>query len=282
MKIGFDLLLWTTSVTDEHMPIVERLARAGYDGVEIPIFDGKPGDYAALGRRLDDLGLGRTGITVIPSPDMNPLSEDPAVRQRGDDYLRWAIDCTAELGADLLCGPLHQSLGVFSGQARTAAESERAVSFHRRTGDHARDRGVTIALEALNRFECYFATTMAELSAHLDAVGHPNVRAMFDTFHANIEEKDPVGAITANLRHIVHVHISENDRGTPGKGHVDLAGTYGALKAGGYDGWLTIEAFGRALPELAAATRVWRDFFPSRDEVWQEGIRHIRDGWAAA
>jgi D-psicose/D-tagatose/L-ribulose 3-epimerase len=282
MKIGFNMLLWTTVVTEEHRSILAALKTAGYDGVEIPGFDGTPAGYAALGRMLEDIGLERTAITVIPSPDQNPISADAAVRQRGDDYLAWCLECAEALGARILCGPIHQSLGVFSGASRTADELDRVLAFHRRLGPVAASHGVTVAVEALNRFECYLITTMAELAAQLDAVGHPNISGMYDTFHANIEEKDPVGAITAHIGHIAHVHISENDRGTPGRGHVNWPATFRALKAGGYDGWLTIEAFGRALPELAAATRVWRDFFPSPDEVWRDGFKHIQSGWAAA
>ena len=81
---------------------------------------------------------------------------------------------------------------------------------------------------------------------------------------------------------MIHVHISENDRGTPGKGHVPWEATYKALRVAKYDGWLTIEAFGRALPALAAATRVWRDFFPSRESVYLEGLKQMKAGWARA
>ena len=105
---------------------------------------------------------------------------------------------------------------------------------------------------------------------------------MYDTFHANIEEKDPIGVFAPNVDVIRHVHVSENDRGTPGEGHVPFLETFKAIKATGYDGWLTIEAFGRALPELAAATRVWRDFFPSREHVYKEGIRFMKETWDAA
>ena len=119
-------------------------------------------------------------------------------------------------------------------------------------------RTCTFAVEALNRFECYFLNTMQQLNDYLDEVDHPHVKGMYDTFHANIEEKDPVGAIKTIRPHMVHVHISENDRGTPGKGHVPWDETYKALKKSKYDGWLTIEAFGRRIPALAAATRVWR------------------------
>jgi D-psicose/D-tagatose/L-ribulose 3-epimerase len=89
-------------------------------------------------------------------------------------------------------------------------------------------------------------------------------------------------AIADVRRHLSHVHISENDRGTPGRGHIDFAAAFRALKGSGYDGWLTIEAFGRALPPLAAATRVWRDFFPTPTQVYREGYKFIRSGWDKA
>ena len=80
---------------------------------------------------------------------------------------------------------------------------------------------------------------------------------------------------------LAHVHISENDRGTPGTGGVNWDQAFGALKEVGYDGWLVIEAFGRALPDLAAATRVWRDLFPSAKEVYTQGLKLIKEKWAA-
>jgi D-psicose/D-tagatose/L-ribulose 3-epimerase len=282
MKIGFNLLLWTTHVTAEHDGILRKLKATGYDGVEIPMFEGDAGHYARLGERLQAIGLERTVVSIVPSIDKNPISADAAHRKAAVEHLKWVVDCSAALGAKVIGGPLHSTLGYFSGNAPTPEERSRAVEFHKRVGDYAGGKGVTIALEALNRFECYFLNTMADLCAHLDAVGHPAVTGMYDTFHANIEEKDPVGCIEPSMHYIKHVHISENDRGTPGKGHVDWKGVYRALKGGGYDGWLTIEAFGRALPALAAATRVWRDFFPSSEEVFGEGFKNIRDGWARA
>jgi len=282
MKVGFNLLLWTTSVKGEHQPVLKDLKAAGYDGVEVPIFEGEPADYARLGEQLDAIGLERTAITCIPTADKNPLSNDAQVRAEALRYVNWVSDCASSLGARVVCGPLHSTLGHFSGEAPTSEERQRALAFHRRVGDHAATRDVTIAVEALNRFECYFLNTMADLRDYLDELDHPAITGMYDTFHANIEEKDPVGCIAPAMRHIGHVHVSENDRGTPGKGHVNWLGVFKALKGGGYDGWLTIEAFGRALPELAAATRVWRDFFPSPEEVYTAGLKHIRDGWARA
>jgi D-psicose/D-tagatose/L-ribulose 3-epimerase len=100
---------------------------------------------------------------------------------------------------------------------------------------------------------------------------------MFDTFHANIEEKDPGGSLKEHFASVGHVHISENDRGTPGTGHAAIRETLEILKEKGYSDWVTIESFGRALPELAAATRVWRDLSPSQEEVYTQGLAYIKD-----
>jgi D-psicose/D-tagatose/L-ribulose 3-epimerase len=282
MKIGFNLLLWTAHVDRAHLPVLEDLKRCGYDGVEIPIFEGAPDHYAELGRELDRLDLDRTAIGVIPSVDMNPIGAEASQREAALKHMAWILDCAGALGATILAGPLHSTLGHFSGEPATEAEIARGIVFHRAAGDMAEKRGVTLTLEAINRFECYFLNTMQDLNAYLAKVNHPNVQGMYDTFHANIEEKNPIAAVAAIAPHLSHVHISENDRGTPGKGHVDFAATFKALKEVGYDGRLTIEAFGRALPPLAAATRVWRDFAPSPNEVYGEGFKLIRDGWRAA
>ncbi len=282
MKIGFNMLLWTTHVTEDDFPRLKDIKKAGYDGVEIPIFAGDPAHFKKVGKAVRDNGLECTSVTVIPDEEHNPVSPDASHRQGGVEHLKWAIDCSKALGSNLLCGPFYQPLGVFTGEAPTEEEKQRAAEVHRHASDLAAKANVTLALESLNRFECYFLNTMADAAAYVRRVNHPNCGVMFDTFHANIEEKDPVGCISKHIDVIKHVHISENDRGTPGKGHINWPGTFKALRSGGYDAWLVIEAFGRALPDLAAATRVWRDFFPSRDGVYIEGLKFIKDQWAAA
>ena len=282
MKIGFCMLLWTTSVGAEHRALLEDIKATGYDGVEIPMFDGTPEDYQRLGDMLDIIGLDRTAITVIGSPDNDPLSADPAIRRNAVNYFSWIVDCCAALGARQVGGPLHQVLGQFSGAGTTDEEKARAREVHQAAGDLAAAKDVIISLEAVNRFESYFANTMDDLCAYTASVGHPAITAMYDTFHANIEEQDPIAAYTRNMDHVTHVHISENDRGVPGRGHVPWAETFKAIKDSGYNGWLTIEAFGRGLPELAAATRVWRDFAESPEAVYKDGYTHIRNGWDRA
>jgi len=282
MKTGFNLLLWTAHVTAEHTPILKSIKKAGYDSVEVPIFEGEVDHYARLGELLDGLGLERSVVGVLGPSGKNPLSPDKVARDAAVAYTKQVIDCSAALGAKIIAGPMHSEIGYFTGEGANAAERKRGVSFHRRVGDHAAKKDLRFAIEALNRFECYFLNTMAQLADYLDEVDHPAIKGMYDTFHANIEEKDPIAAIKDIKQHMIHVHISENDRGTPGKGHVPWTATYKALRKAKYEGYLTIEAFGRALPALAAATRVWRDFFPNREEVYLKGLNNIKQGWAKA
>ena len=279
MKIGFCMLLWTTNVTEEHRPILEDLKATGYDGVEIPVFEGTPDHYAKLGRMLDEIGLERTAITVIPSLDKNPLGEDAGAAQGGGrlpEILRrlhgGARRQAARRAADA-------DARAFLRQRRRRMRSARGrATCTARPATMRRSSGVQIVIEAVNRFETYFVNTMDDLAAYLDFVDHPAVTGMYDTFHANIEETDPIAAFTRNRRHLSYVHISENDRGVPGRGHVPWAETFRAIKQSGYDGWLTIEAFGRGLPELAAATRVWRDFSEGPEAVYREGFQNDQGG----
>ena len=282
MKTGFNMLLWTTHVTDEHLPLMEKLKKIGYDGVEIPVFEGDTGHFKKVGKAVKDNGLTCSTVTVIPDEEHNPISADSKHREGAVEYLKWAIECSEALGSEVLCGPIYQPLGAFSGQAPTEQERQRAAEVHRKAAEFAAKANLVLAVEFLNRFECYFLNTMADAAKYVQRVNHPNVGVLFDTFHANIEEKDPVGCISRHIGTIKHVHISENDRGTPGKGHIDWPGTFKALRSGGYDGLLVIEAFGRALPALAAATRVWRDFFPSPDQAYTDGLAFLKQQWKAA
>ena len=282
MLLGFNLLLWTTRVTAADFPVLAALKKTGYDGVEIPIFEGAPEHYAAIGKALKDNGLRATGVGIMPDAGHDCLSSDPGVREAGLGHIRWAVDCLAAAGGEVLCGPFHQPLGVFSGQPPTEAERENLASVHVRAAAYAATKNIKIAVEPLNRFECYVLNTVADAADVVRRVNAPNYGLLYDTFHANIEEKDPVGVIALNLDAINHVHLSENDRGTPGKGHVPWGPTLKALKSGGYQGWFVIEAFGQALPDLAAATRVWRNFFPSREEVYRFGHDFLREEWAKA
>ena len=277
MKIGFNLLLWTGQLQEDQFHLLSSLKNAGYDGVELPIFAPDAAHYQKVGDALRDQGLRSTAVTVIPDAAHSPCSPEAAHRAAAVDYLKSIVDSCHAAGTEILMGPYHQPLGVFSGDPVTSDEWKHAAEVHRKVADYAQEAGVKLVIEWLNRFECYFITTMQQGADYAALVDHPNFTTMFDTFHANIEEKQPAESLRKHIKSVGHVHISENDRGTPGTGHAQIRVSIAVLKEEGYNGWLTIEAFGRALPELAAATRVWRDLFPAPEEVYTKGIAYIKE-----
>jgi len=278
-----NMLLWSTDVTGpEYLPVFEMLVDAGYEGVEIPIFDTSPGvvdSYERLGERLQAMGLERLGVGARGGED-SPISPDPAVRERGLRATNAAVDICAALGAKTICGPLGAPLGEFSGAGPTTEEKQWSVESLRAAAEHAATRDVTIVVEYLNRFEMYLINCAADAAALVREVDHPNCKLMYDTFHAHIEEKDPVAALRECQDVLVHFHASENDRGTPGSGQVAWDETFAGLKEIGYDDWIVIEAFGGSLPDLAAATKIWRPMFESEEQLARDGATFLRDRWS--
>jgi D-psicose/D-tagatose/L-ribulose 3-epimerase len=109
-----------------------------------------------------------------------------------------------------------------------------------------------------------------------EAIDHPRVGILFDTFHANIEEKNLGLAFRKVAPHLKHVHTCENDRGIPGTGHVEWDDVFAALREVKYDRWLTIESFGFALGELSAAASIWRDIAPTPESIAFEGVKFLK------
>jgi D-psicose/D-tagatose/L-ribulose 3-epimerase len=191
-------------------------------------------------------------------------------------HLDRVLDRCARFDCEILCGPTHSAIGHFSGAGPTADEFAHGVDTLRKAAEIAQGRNIRIAVEYLNRFENYFLTTAADTARFVRAVDHPSLRMMYDSFHAHIEEKDQAAAIASCAAETIHVHVSENDRGVPGTGQVDWDSFWTALLSGGYDGYITIEAFGRALPALAAATKVWRDLFPDAMGLCRDGLAFMK------
>ena len=279
MKYGMNLLLWTDHLNDSILPVLELLKEIGYDGVEVPLFQLDESHYQKWGQRLDDLGLERTAVTVRSSEE-NCISDDPALRAAGVEANKRTLDCCQALGVQVLCGPYHSALGEFSGAGPTSDEWANGVESMRKVAEHAAKVDVLLAVEALNRFECYLANCMTDLSRFVAEVNHPSCKLMYDTFHANIEEKNPVQALRACAPYLGHVHISENDRSTPGLGNVRWEETFDVLKEIDYDRWLVVEAFGLYLPGIAAATKIWRPMFDSEEQLTRDALKFMKSNVA--
>ncbi len=275
MKYGMNLLLWSGELNDGLLPTLEKLKEMGFDGVEIPIFN-LGLDYTAWGKRLDAMGFERTGVTVR-TPEDNPISPDASIRKKGVEANKQMLDCAAAAGVQTVVGPYHSALGFFTGAGRTDDEWKWGIESMRATAEYAGKVEVMLGVEPLNRFEVYFLNAQADAAEFCRQVDHPMCRMMYDTFHSNIEEKNVAKAIHDIKDMLCHVHISENDRSTPGQGNIRWKENFDALRSIGYDGWLVIEAFGLALPELAAATKIWRRMFETELKLAEQGLKFMKE-----
>ena len=224
MKFGMNCCCGPATCTTACCRCCEQLKEMGYDGVEVPIFSPTRSSTATWGKRLDDLGFERTAVTIRTEAD-NPISPDAKVRAAGIDATKRTLDCCQALGAESLCGPYPlrpRPLQRRGPDARTNGSG--ASTACAPSPSTPQTAGVMLAVEYLNRFETYFLTCAADTARFINEVNHPNCRMMYDTFHANIEEKNIADAIRTAAPYTVHVHISENDRSTPGQGNVALEG----------------------------------------------------------
>jgi len=275
MKYGINMLFWGAVIGEAEYPLLDQIKAWGFDGVEIPTFSADMPRYKKLGAKLKEIGLQCTTCSVV-GKEANPLDPSPAVRQAAVDFLKLMIDHNHEIGSKVMMGPYSSPVGGLVGRPRTEDEWKRAVEVMQKIAPHAHHAGVHLALEYLNRFEHYFINDTATAAKFVDEVNHPNFKLTYDTFHSNIEEKGIAESVRASGKRIIHVHISENDRSTPGEGHVHWDETFKTLAEVGYDGWMVIEAFGSALPELAAATCIWRKMFPDEKHLATNGLAFMK------
>ncbi len=274
-KVGMNLFVWTMTMDEELSDTLSFLKTSGFDFVEMPINDTNLHKWQRLGRQAQALGLDVQTCTIC-GPEHNLISPDSTVRRAGIDYLKQVVDCAAAAGAKILMGPLYAGFKTFTGKPATADEWNWSVTAMREVAEHAQTKDVTLAIEYLNRFEIYLLTCADDLVRYVEAVDHPNCRAAFDTFHANMEEKNVADALRKVAPYLVHVQISENDRSTPGQGHINFDEVFSTLQEIGYQGPIAIEAFGPNPPELAAATHIFRPMFESPEQLAVDGLEFIK------
>lgn len=275
MKFGVNTLLWTAGFGSSHLSLLPPIKDAGFDGVEIARFDFKEFPAAEIRRETDRLGLETIFCSALTG-EASIIAEDNSVRTRSLSFIRDGIKVTAELGARVFIGPYLSAVGLLHGRRRTEDEWKRAVEGLQSLGDALSEHGVILAVEPLNRFETYSLNTADDAAALCEAVAHPNVGILYDTFHGHIEEKHTGDAIRRVGPHLKHVHTCENDRGVPGSGQVHWDEVFPALNDVGYDGWLVIESFGQNVPEIAAAACIWRDLAPTPEDIMLGGLRFLK------
>jgi len=278
VKYGVNTFIWAASFECSHLPLLAEIKAHGFDGVELPLLQPARVPAREIRKGLAENGLECTFCSVLPS-GLSLIDDDAAVRRAASTHLSDCVKVAADIGGEILAGPLYSPVGYLPGRRRTQDEVDRAVEAWQALADTLAVNRVTVALEPLNRFETYFLNTVADAVALCRSIGSPRVGVLFDTFHANVEEKDVAAALRSAGPFLKHLHLCENDRGTPGSGHVDWPGVFRAIHELNYAGWLTIESFGFALGELSAAASIWRDLAPQPQDIAFEGVKFLKKSW---
>lgn len=279
MLFGASTFIWFSPFTTEHLSLLPKVKNMGYDLLEIAIEDASLIDWNLLKRHADDLGL---KITVCGAfgLERDISSTNPRYRAIGRQYIIDCIGIAAEAGSPVFTGPLYSAVGKTRLVSPEQRKQERdwCVETLAEVSRIAADHGVVLGLEPLNRFETDMVNTADQALSILKEVGHPNLKFVLDTFHANIEEKN----IARTIRNVgkdllCHVQGNESDRGTPGTGHLEWTEIRDALKEIDYQGAIVIETFGQPSKELAGAACIWRPLANSADELATEGLAFFRE-----
>lgn len=274
MKYGIHAGLWQAQWTDEIIPILRTVADLGFDGVEVSLLGMTDEKAAALGKAVRDHGLEVTCSTGL-APEHDITSDDPAMQEAGIAYLKWAIEATAKIGSHGLAGVVFAPWGKFDPANKPARAARSAAALGSLDGVLAA-HDVTLGIEALNRFETDLVNTAAEAVDIARASGSDRVGALLDTFHLNMEEKDIRAGIAGAADKLVHFHVSDNDRGVPGSGHIPWGDVKAGLSDAGYDGWIVAEMFVIAGNPASADLNIWRNIEPDATDAAKRALAFMQ------
>jgi D-psicose/D-tagatose/L-ribulose 3-epimerase len=277
-QIGVNAWVWTSPITTEELGrLAPMIAGMGFDLVEVPIESTTDLDYRK-GAEIARSNKLAVSVCAAMGPDRDLIHPDESIRKNGMDYVRHCIDAAQTLGAANLVGPLYSAVGRTWQQ--TADERRRdldlLVAQLRELATYAGERGVTLCVEPLNRFETSFLNLASQAIEVVDRVDHKACGLLLDTFHMNIEERSIGDAIRAAGPRMRHLHTCENDRGAPGSGHVPWDEVAKACRDIGYRGPMVIESFTSKVKSIARAAAIWRNFAPSQDALATEGLSYLR------
>ena len=270
MKHGIYYAFWENEWNADFRYYIEKAARIGFDVLEIAAHHINAYNAAQLtGIRqcAKDNGIMLTA-GLGPSKERNLSSPDAAVRKAGEAFFKETLTNIAKLDVPLIGGALHSYWPIdYSKPVDKAGDRARGIEGVRGIADFARELGIKLCLEVLNRFENHVLNTAAEGVAFVKEVDKPNVKLMLDTFHMNIEEDSIGGAIRTAGPLLGHLHTGECNRRVPGKGRTPWREIGEALRDIDYDGTIVMEPFVKMGGTVGSDIKVWRDLSEGADEA---------------
>jgi len=273
MKLGIHAYAWCSQWSNNTLHLIDRVKGLGLDFIEIPLMCLESFDSAAVKDRLTKVGLEACTSTVLLN-DTDITSYDPAIREKGVNYLKACVKATSEIGAGNFSGVIYSQHIKPASKRPSPEEWENSAKCLKDVAVYARKLGVSIGLEPVNRYETYLINTCEQALKLKQMINEPNVKIHLDTYHMNIEEKSFYEATKLAGKDLIHYHLCENDRGIPGTGLVDWDGIFRALAEIDYDGFAALESFVDCTDNMS--TWVWRQLAENGDTLVREGVSFIR------
>ena len=245
-RLGINLWNWTNTLDSDAPGLIRRAAKMGFTAVELPMTEAEPAFLEEIKAALEETGMEIT-LCAGSAPDRSLSAFDGALRRAAADYLSACLRTAKAIGAKVLCGPLYGGAANrhWLTQDDARREWDLAVTGLSALASQAEDAGCVLALEPLHRYRTSMINTAAQALQLVHEINHSAVGVHFDTFHANIEERDVAAALRSILDagKLYHFHACGNDRGAPGTGHLPWAELFTALRRSGYPGHVTMETF---------------------------------------
>ena len=274
IQFGASTFIWVSPFSTRSFDLLYKVADMGYDLIEVAVEDKELIDWAMLKKTARETGLNVT-ISGAFGANRDISSDDASIRENGFNYIVDCIRIAESMNSPIFTGPVYSAVGKtrYVTPERKQQEWNWCLEKLYEVGKIARECGVVVGVEPLNRFETDMINTAEQALSLVRELADSSFKVSLDTFHNNIEEKSIPAAIRAIGRDLLcHVQGNESDRGTPGTGNVDWRGINEALTGIGYDGAVVIETFGAPSEELAKAASIWRPLASSPDELASEGL----------
>lgn len=277
MTFSIHAALWNRTWADDVAPFVRTAADLGFGAVEVSLL-GDDAGFVRVAQVAREAGVRLTCTTGLgKATDVG--SADPAVRAAGRAALARAVRSAETLGSTLLSGVIYGAWGVVD-PGRRRERLDLAAEALAEVAPLAADAGVTLGIEAINRYETDLVNTAEQALALVAAVGARNVGVLLDAYHMNIEEKDPAAAIRACGPRLVHLHVAGRDRGVPEPATLARFGLREALLEVGYRGHVTCEMFVQPDVPVSADLTVWRAIEPDPTDAARRALDALRAWWA--
>jgi len=274
INIGVSGFAWTREFYERHLDILPLLPPRGISAFEVPMFSPAKLPTTAIRRAMEANSLECSVCAILPN-GINPISPEPEVRKKSITHLINCLNAAAEMGAKLIGGPVYAPIGYLPGRRRNREERKHAVEAFQSITATLDANQQQLSIEPVNRSETFFLTTTADAVDLCEAVNHPRIGILIDTFHANIEEKNVARAVHTAGKRLKHIHASENDRGLLGSGHVDFPAIIESLREIDYSGYLMIEGFGYSPSEPDSPGALWAEMSVPPEEIAFSGAQYL-------